>query len=502
MKLQEIAERCQQGDREAFALLYTATRQQLRSVCLRYVQNETVADDLLHDAFLLIFSKIKELKDTSRAEAWMKMVARRVALLYLRHQEKTASLSEAADMATPAASDTFTLAEILAAINALPQGYRRVFRLSVLEGMTHQQIAALLHIEPHSSSSQLFRAKVLLRRWLRPMLLLLLIAVLPVALRHWMQRQPLTHLSEREPVTMPSQTAKHDNPSIPVTHVIPATPVASITPTTPSATCTPTAPTIPGTPNAPVHLHTDEHTESAPSTADECTDTVPPRVITPCYPYTQQEQMGKTSNSNWTIDLACNGLSSLNDSRTMTLPYADAETNPMVSDSVGHHYLPFTVGLTVGYHIHRRWQLTTGLTYTRLTSDFSSGNTYVSLQQHQTVQYLGIPVSIAFCQPLSRRLQLSTSASVTLHLPLYSKQKSHYLLANGTMAEPATQRLHPGLQWSAGIGIGVQYELAPHVSFFVQPSLQHYFSNGSDVSTWNTAHPLVFAIPLGINVSF
>lgn len=52
MQLKHIAQRCQQGDREAFALLYTATREQLRAVCLRYVTDETVADDLLHDAFL------------------------------------------------------------------------------------------------------------------------------------------------------------------------------------------------------------------------------------------------------------------------------------------------------------------------------------------------------------------------------------------------------------------------------------------------------------------
>ena len=82
MQLQQIAERCQQGDREAFSKLYTVMRQPLRTVCLRYVANEAVADDLLHDAFLLIITKIGELKDTTRVEAWMTMVMRRVALLY------------------------------------------------------------------------------------------------------------------------------------------------------------------------------------------------------------------------------------------------------------------------------------------------------------------------------------------------------------------------------------------------------------------------------------
>ena len=182
MQLREIAGRCQKGDREAFALLYTATCQQLRAVCLRYVQNESVADDLVHDAFLLIFSKIGELKDTARTEAWMKMVARRVALLYLRQQKQQRQVSLSSCAATSLQSLTvenraepmLAFQEILTAVDALPEGYRRVFRLSVLEGMTHQEIAALLHIEPHSSSSQLYHAKALLRHWLRPMLLLLL----------------------------------------------------------------------------------------------------------------------------------------------------------------------------------------------------------------------------------------------------------------------------------------------------------------------------------------
>ena len=88
MQLQQIAERCQQGDREAFSQLYTVMRQPLRTVCLRYVANEAVADDLLHDAFLLIITKIGELKDTTRVEAWMTMVMRRVSLLYLRKQRQ------------------------------------------------------------------------------------------------------------------------------------------------------------------------------------------------------------------------------------------------------------------------------------------------------------------------------------------------------------------------------------------------------------------------------
>lgn len=176
MHLQQIAERCQQGDRDAFALLYTASHDRLRSLCLRYVGSETVADDLLHDAFVLILTRIGELKHTERVEAWMQRVVRNVALVYLRQQKQWRQVPVEAAEAVPAASSSaLAYDELLSVVNALPDGYRQVFRLSVFEGMSHQQIAALLGIEPHSSSSQLFRARMLLRRWLRPVLLLVVV---------------------------------------------------------------------------------------------------------------------------------------------------------------------------------------------------------------------------------------------------------------------------------------------------------------------------------------
>ena len=99
MSVQQIAERCQQGDRNAFALLYSASRERLRSLCLRYVGSEAVADDLLHDAYILIFTRIGELKDTTRVEAWMQRVVRNVALVYLRQQKQRQQLPlEAASM--------------------------------------------------------------------------------------------------------------------------------------------------------------------------------------------------------------------------------------------------------------------------------------------------------------------------------------------------------------------------------------------------------------------
>ena len=523
MQLQEIAERCQQGDREAFAQLYTAMRQPLRAVCLSYVHDEAVADDLLHDAFLLIYLKISELKDTRRIEAWMNMVARRMALLYLRQQRQHHQVPLSSCSATSlqsltvenGAESSLALSEILAVVDSLPEGYRHVFRLSVLEDMTHQEIAALLHIEPHSSSSQLARAKrklqqIIKKYWVVPLLILTPTIV-------WLLRPKGIHSSvcppsvnEREP-RFDSETAEAEPKSQGAAIPLPSRGGAGMGWVTPSQQSELTNNTDP-TPNpdfAPPSLRSPIAPSSQLPTREGngCAETEYP-INNLTYDIDNSNELrGKSlelsDGSSWTTSLTYNGQwPMVNGQSSMQLPYADAETNPMVRDSISRHHIPLNVALSVGYRLDRHWQVGTGLSYTRLTSDFCSGNSYVSVQQHQTVQYLGIPVSVAYHSPLTSHLSLLTSASTTLHLPLNSTLESHYLLPDGTIAEPSTQSLQPDLQWSVGLGVGMQYELTPHVGLFVQPSLEHYFKNNSSVSTWNTEHPFVFSVPFGIIISF
>ena len=82
-----MIKRCQKGDRQAWGQLYAATRQRLLAVCRSYVNDDAVAEDLLHDAYVLILSHVNELKEPSKADAWMTAVARNVSLLYLRERK-------------------------------------------------------------------------------------------------------------------------------------------------------------------------------------------------------------------------------------------------------------------------------------------------------------------------------------------------------------------------------------------------------------------------------
>ena len=492
MGLQQIAERCQQGDREAFALLYTAMREPLRILCLSFVKNEAVADDLLHDAFLLIFSKFGELKDTSCTEAWMKTVTRRVALLYLRQQHQQVPLSASPELTTFAvennAEPNLALQDVLAAVDDLPEGYRRVFRMSVFEGMSHQEIANLLHIEPHSSSSQLFHAKSLLRRWLRPLALLLLAVALPLSVYIWKQNDEKeiskTVETDKQKLATTEKTnqeclAKQENTLRPKVEELLAE----------ADTATNVAPTVSQDTTKAVPIPQHERPRRQVSTAES------PREVPPA---DMQRRTPTATADGWNLALAYSGI---RNSKDMQLPYANAETNPAVYDSIAHHHMPLTIGLMLNRKLDSHWQLGIGLRYQRMTSDMLSGNTYISLSQHQKVQYLAIPVSVSWYYPLGRRFSTYLSASAAVNLPLRSTLESVYLM-NGKEIDPTTERLHPDVQWSMGLGLGLQYDLTPNIGFFVEPSLQYYFKRSSDVKTWNTEHPLSFSLPLGLRITF
>lgn len=141
------------------------------AVCYRYVGDIDEAHDVLHDGFIKIFSNF-----TFRGECslvtWMTRVMMTQAIDYLRRKQRfnqlivsDTQLPDMADEADVAESGSRLSEEILMQFVAeLPDGCRTVFNLYVFEEKSHKEIARLLHIKEHSSTSQLHRAKNLLAK--------------------------------------------------------------------------------------------------------------------------------------------------------------------------------------------------------------------------------------------------------------------------------------------------------------------------------------------------
>ena len=182
-------------DSQTLGELYETYAPQLLRICLRYVKNQAEAEDVLHDAFVIIFTHIDHLRDETKLVHWMTVIVRNLALRQAKATEERRRLRETLTDETAALDNDDPAPEIsterlLQAIDALPRGYGEVFRLAVLDGLTHDEIGQLLGIAPHSSSSQLARAKRMLRKWLTDYRLLL---ILPVALGVWLYRLRNVH---------------------------------------------------------------------------------------------------------------------------------------------------------------------------------------------------------------------------------------------------------------------------------------------------------------------
>ena len=144
------------------------------AVCYRYVGDIDEAHDVLHDAFIKIFSNFTFRGECSLA-TWMTRVMMTQSIDYLRRKQRFNQLivsddhlPDVVDEAEAAESGSQLSEEILMQFVAeLPDGCRTVFNLYVFEEKSHKEIARLLHIKEHSSTSQLHRAKSLLAKGIK-----------------------------------------------------------------------------------------------------------------------------------------------------------------------------------------------------------------------------------------------------------------------------------------------------------------------------------------------
>ncbi|MEG1563637.1 MAG: sigma-70 family RNA polymerase sigma factor [Bacteroides sp.] len=164
----ELINDCRAGKDSARKELYTLYSKQLLAVCYRYTGDLDAAHDVLHDGFIKIFTRFS-FRGESSLSTWMTRVMVTQALDYLRRQKRFSQhmvyedqLPDVPDL--PEGGSGISEEQLLAYVAELPDGCRTVFNLYVFEEKTHKEIAGLLHIKEHSSTSQLHRAKCLLAK--------------------------------------------------------------------------------------------------------------------------------------------------------------------------------------------------------------------------------------------------------------------------------------------------------------------------------------------------
>jgi RNA polymerase sigma-70 factor (ECF subfamily) len=169
----ELAKGCRAGDNVARKSLYTLYSKRLLAVCYRYTGDIDVAHDLLHDGFIKIYKSISKFnyRGEGSLELWMNRVMANLSLDYLQQRKKMQEvivqeeeLPDVMELPEKELYEGLSDAQLMLFVTELPAGYRTVFNLFVFEEKTHKEIATMLHINEHSSTSQLHRAKCMLAK--------------------------------------------------------------------------------------------------------------------------------------------------------------------------------------------------------------------------------------------------------------------------------------------------------------------------------------------------
>lgn len=141
------------------------------SICLRITNDHGDAEDVLQDSFLSAFKNIGSYKGTASFGAWLKKIVVHKAINLVQRRKLAIVSIEGHDVCEDEAADgddpAYKVEQIKKAVQLLPDGFRLVFSLYLLEGYDHKEIAEILHITESTSKSQFNRAKKKLKEILQ-----------------------------------------------------------------------------------------------------------------------------------------------------------------------------------------------------------------------------------------------------------------------------------------------------------------------------------------------
>jgi len=171
--LESLIEGCRRSDSKAQRELYEILAPRMFAVCRRYVKDKEQAEDVLQDGFVTLFEKISTFKGDGSFEGWARKIFVNTALMQLRRNDAlkfsdSIEDSQAVQMMPSETLEQIGAEEITDLIKTMPDGFRAVFNLYVIEGYTHEEIAEMLSITEGGSRSQLSRARAWLRNKLTP----------------------------------------------------------------------------------------------------------------------------------------------------------------------------------------------------------------------------------------------------------------------------------------------------------------------------------------------
>ena len=164
----ETIKSCIQGDRASQKVLYDRLAPRMFPVCMRYIGDRTLAEDILQDGFVTLFTHLNSYKGDGSFEGWARKIFVTTALMSLRKKDAL-KMSEELEAVRSMKADTSSqiqnigYKELINLVMSLPPGFRTVFNMYAVEGYSHKEIGDMLGISETTSRTQYSRA----RAWLQ-----------------------------------------------------------------------------------------------------------------------------------------------------------------------------------------------------------------------------------------------------------------------------------------------------------------------------------------------
>lgn len=162
----ELIERCLKGDTLGYKELYVRYSKAMYNTCLRLLNNVAEAEDVLQESFIEAFKNLERFEHRTSFGGWLKQICINRSINQLKKRkidwvdmEKTAGYDLADEKETDEMETALQVESIKKAIMKLPDGYRTVLNLYLLEGYDHEEISEILQVAESTTRTQYMRAK-------------------------------------------------------------------------------------------------------------------------------------------------------------------------------------------------------------------------------------------------------------------------------------------------------------------------------------------------------
>lgn len=551
MNIERLLEKVKAGDSTALKNLYEIYSPLMRDICISITkEDEDTINDLVQDSFILVYYSLGKLQDADKFKSWCATITKNVCFKYLAKKQRMrfVPISPLMDeelnlVSTLTPEEILEGKEMLELIKTLPVGYRKVFRMAVLEGFSHQEIALKLGIGSHSSSSQLARAKAMLRSMLnKRAFAVITIFIICIPLCKYIfwnktsdgKKSPIVNIKKKPMLTKKLQQVMEEQ--TPHNHIASNTVYKRKYKTFSDSI-------------SQYKEWKEKDTIINVASVIENKDSVSYDTTSIILPYAEKFIANETKEkkkSKWQMIAAgsvgpalAQNVCKIIAGSSSDLPDTDGpipimpdefstwedyrnylktkEHDGMSADTLAliniakhnsgeiveheHHDKPITFGLSLTKQLNNRWNVETGIQYSLLKSSFTLGEGEYYINRVQKIHYLGIPLKTSYKWLNYKNWSVYSSAGLLVNIPLYGKNCEQYITGT-VIPHEDTWHFTPPMQWSVGVGTGVQYQIAPHWGIYLEPTFNWHIPNGSSIHTVWTEHPFTFTIPCGIRFTW